>query len=68
MTVPANRITQIGSPEEWQSLYDQWLAERKPGWVVRHAGNESYLVVQDADGNVCFDPTTNKSYYDDTGV
>lgn len=68
MTVPENRITQVSDPTLWESLRKQWVEERKPGWVVRRAGAESYLVVQDVDGNICFDPTSNKSYYDDTGI
>jgi hypothetical protein len=70
MAVPANRITQSSNPEEWQSLYNQWLEERQPGWIVRRAGNESYLVVQTSGSSpeIAFDPVTNKSYYDDTGI
>ena len=70
MTVPTNRITQESDPELWLSLYQQWQQERKPGWVVRRAGAESYLVVQTSGSSptIAFDPTTNKSYYDDTGI
>lgn len=68
MTVPPDRITQESNPVLWESLYKQWIAERKPGWVVRRSGGESYLVVQTTSGSLAFDPQVNKSYYDDTGI
>jgi len=70
MTVPSNRITQASDPAKWASLYQQWMAERQPGWVVRHAGSESYIVIQTSGSapEIAFDPSDNKSYYDDTGI
>lgn len=66
MTVPADRVTQESDPELWASLRQQWLEERKPGWVARHAGGESWLVVQLTDGSIAFDPQSQKSLYETT--
>jgi hypothetical protein len=66
MTVPAGRVTQESNPDVWQGLYNQWLEERKPGWVTRRSGADSWLVVQLVDGSIAFDPQTNKNLYEDT--
>lgn len=66
MTVPAGRITQASSPEEWQRLKNQWESERKPGWVVQRAGAISYQVIQTSDGELAFDPVDNRGYYEST--
>ncbi len=66
MTVPADRVTADSDPELWYSLYRQWLEERKPGWVARHAGGESWLVVQLTSGSIAFDPQSQKSLYETT--
>jgi hypothetical protein len=66
MTEPVGRITQSSDPELWQSLYKQWLEERKPGWIARHAGGESWQVVQLVNQEVAFDPQSQKSLYETT--
>lgn len=68
MTVPANRVTEASDPGLWASLRDQWILEGHPGWVVRRAGGQSWKVVQTSDGELAFDPTDNKDYYDSTGL
>jgi len=66
MTEPADRITQGNNPALWETLYTQWLQERKPGWVVQRAGAVSYHVVQLTSGSIAFDPTSNQAYYEST--
>jgi hypothetical protein len=60
------RVTQESDPDFWQTLYDQWLAEGRPGWVVRGGGMQSWTVLQLVDGSIVFDTDNPKDLYEST--
>lgn len=57
-------ITQESNPTLWQSLYDMWLAEKRPGWVVMT--KTTYQVVQNVAGEMEFHEQTTRSLYEST--
>jgi hypothetical protein len=62
------RITEVSDPQLYQSLYEQWIAERKPGWVVRAGGMQSWKVTQLVDTTIAFDDNDVEAYYESTGL
>lgn len=66
MAEPAGRVTPLTNFELWQSLYQQWEAERRPTTVVRGAGANTWKVVQHTSGSYVFDPVDHQAWYDST--
>lgn len=57
-------ITQESNPTLWEKLRQQWITEKRPGWVV--TGSLTYQVIQKTDGDLAFIPYTGEQLYDTT--
>lgn len=60
----ADIITSTSDPVTWQQLYDEWISERRPGWVVR--AKKTYQVIQNINGEYEFHERTTQQLYDST--
>jgi len=66
MTEPEGRVTPITNLELWNALYNEWIAQGRPGWVVRHAGGQQWQVIQHTSGSPAFDPQSQRGLYETT--
>lgn len=60
----AENISQTNSPGRWQALYDQWIQENRPGWVV--SSKTTYLVLRLPNDEIQFKPMDAESLYEST--
>lgn len=67
MAEPAGRVTPLTDFDLWLSLYNQWLEEGRPAYIVRRSGGETWRRIQHTSGSDVFDPMNQEAMRDSTG-
>lgn len=55
-------ITSTNNPTLYAKLYNLWLAQRWPGWILD--GSTHYRVISEVSGQAAFEFDTNRALYD----
>ena len=59
-----NEVSESNNPDLWNKLYEMWIAEKLPGWVV--SSHITYQVIQKVDQSIVFIPYNAESLYETT--
>lgn len=67
MAEPVGRVTPITDFQTWLSLYNQWISEGKPAFIVRRSGGDTWVRIQHTSGSDVFDPVNQETWRGSTG-